>query len=141
MTTDRMPGRLRLVPTALIASLLVLPGCASLAPDTQAAGRVAEQFHRSLSDSDGGAACDELAPETVAVLEQDSGDPCADAVLAEDIPDAGEVLESQAYGQVAQVVLNGDVVFLASFGDRWRVTAAGCTHRDSRPYHCSIDGG
>ena len=125
----------------LLVWVSVCAGCASLAPDAHAAGRVAERFHLALSAGDGEAACAELAPETLSVLESDADEPCASAILAEDIPEGGHVLESQAYGQVAQVALDGDVVFLASFGERWRVTAAGCRPRDNRPYHCSIDGG
>jgi hypothetical protein len=142
MKTDgiRRPHGLVLAGT-LAVTLGVTSGCASLAPDTDAASRVAEVFHRALSEGDSEAACAELAPQTLSVLESDADQPCADAILAEDIPDAGMALETQAYGQVAQVVLDGDVVFLASFGDRWRVTAAGCTPRGERPYHCAIDGG
>jgi hypothetical protein len=60
--------------------------------------------------------------------------------LQQDVPDGGAVLSRAAYGQLAQVVMAGDVVFLAAFGDRWRVTAAGCSPRGNRPYRCLIEG-
>ncbi len=128
---------------ALVAVLAVpiLSECASLAPDAGAAADVASSFHRALSDGDGAAACALLAPETAAALEQDSGQSCRQAVIDQDIPDGGTALDRQAYGQTAQVLLTGDVVFLASVGDQWRVSAAGCTPRNERPYHCSIEGG
>jgi hypothetical protein len=127
----------------VVVALLVvaLGGCASLAPNADGAAEVAEAFHRAVVNGDGTAECALLAPETAVVLEQDSGEPCADAVLDEDIPDGGAVLGRQAYGQLAQVVMTDDVVFLAAFGDQWRVTAAGCTPRANRPYHCTIEGG
>lgn len=135
--------RVRRAGRSVIAALLLtlLSGCSSLAPDAEAAAAAAENFHRAVAGGDGAAACAWLAPETVAVLEQDSGRSCPDAVLDEDVPDGGPVVDRQAFGQLAQVVMTGDVVFLAAFGDRWRVTAAGCTARENRPYHCSIEGG
>jgi hypothetical protein len=128
-----------MVATALLVG--GLGGCSSLAPDAEAAAAVAVAFHLALAGGDAPAACSLLAPETAAVVERDSGRSCPEAVLAEDLPDGGPVVDRQAYGQLAQVVMTGDVVFLAAFGDRWRVTAAGCTPRENRPYHCSIEGG
>jgi hypothetical protein len=135
--------RVRSAGRVVIAVLLltVVSGCSSLAPDADAAAAVAENFHRAVADDDGPAACALMAPDTVAVVEQDSGQSCPEAVLGEDLPDGGPVVDRQAFGQLAQVVMSGDVVFLAAFGDRWRVTAAGCVHRDKRPYHCTIEGG
>jgi hypothetical protein len=121
--------------------LTVLSGCSSLAPAADSAVAVAENFHRAVAVDDGPAACALMAPDTVAVVEQDSGRSCPEAVLGEDLPDGGRVVDRQAFGQLAQVVMTGDVVFLAAFGDQWRVTAVGCGHRDNRPYHCMIEGG
>jgi hypothetical protein len=136
----RWPRNFRPV-AAVAAAALLLTGCGSLAPDASAAADVATVFHVAVADGDGEAACAVLAPEAVAALEQDSGESCSQAVLEQDIPDGGAVVDRSAYGQVAQVVLAGDVVFLDAFGDSWRVSAAGCTTRASRPYHCSIEKG
>lgn len=127
--------------TGLAAVLGVLTACASLAPPADAAAATATDFHHALADGDGTTACATLAPTAVESLEDESGEPCAEAVLDQDIPVAQEVITSQAYGQGAQVVLDHDVVFLAAFGDRWLITAAGCRARDNRPYQCSIEKG
>jgi hypothetical protein len=127
--------------SGLALVLTLLAACASLAPDTAAAAAAAIEFHRALADDDGAAACATLAPATVESLEDDSGTPCVEAVLDEDLPPAERVISSQAFGQGAQVVLDNDVLFLAAFGDRWLITAAGCQARDNRPYQCSIEKG
>lgn len=124
-----------------LALLAAVSACSSLAPDADAAAHVAQDFHRALTDGNGAAACELLAPQTVETVERDSGGSCADAILDQDVPDGGPVVGRQAFGQLAQIVMTGDVVFLGAFGDRWRVTAAGCTSRVNRPYHCSIEGG
>ena len=74
-------------------------------------------------------------------LEGTSGQPCPDAVLAADLADARDVQDSQAFGRAAQVLMDGDVVFLSVFDDRWLITAAGCTPRGDRPYDCTLKGG
>jgi hypothetical protein len=127
--------------TGLAAVLGLLTACASLAPDTDAAAVTATGFQHALADRDGAAACATLAPTTIESLEENTGEPCAQAVLDQDIPSAQEVITSAAYGQGAQVVLDHDVVFLAAYGDRWLITAAGCQARDNRPYQCSIEKG
>jgi hypothetical protein len=137
-TPVRRPARRGIVGVLLLA---VLSGCSSLAPDAAAAAAVAADFHRAVAAGDGSAACVLLAPETASVVAQDADQSCPVAVLQQDVPDGGAVLSRAAYGQVAQVVMAGDVVFLAAFGDRWRVTAAGCSPRENRPYHCLIEGG
>ena len=37
--------------------------------------------------------------------------------------------------------MDGDVVFLSMFGNRWLITAAGCQPRGDRPYDCTLKGG
>jgi hypothetical protein len=121
--------------------LAVLTGCAGLGPDPAAASRAAERFHAAVADEDGETACALLAPAVVEELESAAGEPCADAVLAEDLPGASGVQTSHAYGRQAQVVMRGDVVFLTVSGAGWLVTAAGCTPRPERPYDCTVSGG
>ena len=82
-----------------------------------------------------------LAPETAAEVEESAGKSCAEAILQEDLLEPGSVVGSDVYGQWAQVRFSGDTVFLAMFGDGWRVVAAGCTPRGQRPYDCVIQGG
>jgi hypothetical protein len=73
-------------------------------------------------------------------IEQSAGEPCAVAVLEEDLPAPADAADAAVYGQWAQIRLAGDTVFLAVFPDGWRVVAAGCTLRPERPYACRIQG-
>ena len=135
--------RTRRFTLALVAALpvILLASCSTLGPDSTAAADVAVAFHRAVQDGDGNAACGLLAPATVEDLESTSGQPCPDAVLAADLTDAREVQDTQAFGRGAQVLMDGDAVFLAVFDDRWLITAAGCTARGDRPYDCTLKGG
>ncbi len=128
--------------SVLVAALLVLPGCASVAgPDAGAAGTAAERFHAAVAAGDGLAACSLLAPTTARERAGAEEAPCPEAVLAVDLPAAATSLEGHAYGRQAQVVLDGDTVFLTGSGADWLVVAAGCTPRPERPYDCTIAGG
>ena len=120
--------------------LLVLTGCASVGDRGEAAARVALRMLTAVQNDDGVAACDALAPDTLAELEESAGQPCARAILDEDLPQPGEVEQSRVYGQWAQVRLTGDTVFLGVFPGGWRVVAAGCTPRRERPYNCQLQG-
>lgn len=124
-----------------VAVLIPLSSCATLGPDDTTAGEVAVRFHQALTDEDGAAACGMLAPETVRELEQTADTVCNRAVLDADLPAAQTVGDSQAFGRGAQVVMDGDVVFLSLFDGRWQITAAGCQPRDDRPYDCTLKGG
>ncbi|MGI8723189.1 MAG: hypothetical protein ACR2JG_13285 [Geodermatophilaceae bacterium] len=73
-------------------------------------------------------------------LEDGSEQPCDTAVLAEDIPSTGSVLDVAAYGRNARVVLDGDVVFLSVANGGWRVTAAGCRVQPQAPCDCAVTG-
>lgn len=120
--------------------LLVVAGCAGVRERSDAAASVAVRMLTAVVSDDGAAACDVLAPETLAELEKSAGQPCVEAILAEDLSPPGEVRESRVYGQWAQVRLSEDTVFLAVFPGGWRVVAAGCTPRGDRPYDCELHG-
>jgi len=124
----------------LAVAVLSTTSCGSLGPDTRAAGDVALRFTKSVADRDGTAACALLAPSTRSELES-GGKPCAQAVLEEQLPTGSVIERTSAFGRGAQSVLRGDVVFLAEFGSRWLVTAAGCRPRDAAPYDCTVSGG
>jgi hypothetical protein len=133
-------GRHPLAAVLMVLPLMLATSCSTLGPDTAAADDVAVEFHRSILDGDGTAACALLAPATLEEVESTAGTSCPDAILDQDVPDADQVQESQAFGRGAQVVLNGDVLFLSIFGDHWLITAAGCTSRGERPYDCTVKG-
>ena len=128
----------------LILIVAVLPwisSCGSVGPDAASAATVAVAFHEALAGSDGAAACALLAPETAAEVETTAERACPDAVVDQDVPDAAAVESSQAFGRSAQVVMDGDVLFLAMFDGQWRITAAGCQANGAQPYHCQVKGG
>jgi len=135
--------RTRRFSTAVVAALpvILVTSCSTLGPDTTAAAGAAAAFHRATQDGDGNAACGFLAPATVQDLEGASGQGCPEAILAQDLPGAHDVRDSQAFGRGAQVLMDGDVVFLSMFGNRWLITAAGCQPRGDRPYDCTLKGG
>jgi len=126
----------------LAAPLVVigLAGCSSLGPDSAGAGEVALAFHAAHEGGDGGQACELLTEAARTELEQSSEQPCDEAILAEDLPTAGRVVEVAAYGGDARIVLDGDVVFVTVEGGQWKVTAAGCEFRSDRPYDCTLTG-
>ena len=121
--------------------LWLLAGCASVGSDTEAASQVVLAFYSATASGNGAVACVLLAPGTLAELVDSADKPCAQAVLALDLPSAGAVRQTQTFGTAAQVVMDGDVVFLTDSGGSWQVTAAGCTARGDQPYRCTISGG
>jgi hypothetical protein len=134
----------RRVITSAVGVIVLVSGC-SASPDAGAAASVAEELAAAVRASDGAAACDLLAPAAVRSLESQFSSACEEAVLEPDvtaeITDGGTTAsEAHAYGQQAQVHLEGDTVFLTMSGDAWLVTAAGCSPRLDQPYECSIEG-
>ena len=129
--------------SVLVVGLLLLVATSGCGGDGETEGprSTAKAFERAVESDDGAAACDLLAPKTRDELEQSAGTPCAEAILAEDLPAAGASTESSAYGSMAQVRFTGDTLFLAEFPDGWRVLAAGCAPKPKAPYDCVVQGG
>jgi hypothetical protein len=122
------------------AVLLLAAGCTELNPGSGEAAATAQQFHQLVDAGKTGAACRLLAPGTAEEIEGGNPGSCAAKLSRLGLVPAAAVLESQAYGREAQVRLDGDTVFLTRSGDRWVVTAAGCTARNERPYLCEVKG-
>jgi hypothetical protein len=127
--------RCRLLPVLAVGAV-GLTGCG---PAAGPAVHAAVAFHRAVAADDGAGACRLLAPPTLEELSSDG--PCADAVLQKDVPQARTVRSTARFGDQAQVVLDGDVVFVAHYPDGWRVRAAACTPRADLPYDCRVSGG
>ena len=121
------------------ALALATAGCATVGDQERAAADVAVRLLTAVDAGDGAAACATLAPDTVEKVAEDQ--PCPEAILDKDLPRPGTVVETSVYGQWAQVKLDDDTIFLGAFPGGWRVVAAGCTPRASRPYDCSVQGG
>lgn len=129
-------ARSRLV-GAVVSGSLLLVGCGA---SGSTAEDVASRFYAAVESGQSSTACDLLAPETRHKLEQSAGQPCAEALLSEDIPTPGESVETQRFGNQAQIQFDHDTAFLAEFDDGWRLVAAGCTPREPLPYDCVIAG-
>ena len=115
------------------AAALLLCGCAGLEQ------RQVEQVASAFAAADPSARCQMLAPATVATVEAQSGQPCAQATAQLELPQ-GTVQSSTVWGDQAQVHLVGDTVFLTKTGNGWKVTAAGCRSRGDAPYACRMEG-
>lgn len=131
---------------------LLSTGCAT-GPSADDAAEVARSFFAALSAHDAEVACALLAPATRESFEQDAVSPCGQALLdgeaglvlapvTERAAEAGGPAESSVTvaGRQAQVVLGGEVTFLAASGDSWLITATGCVTRPDRPYDCLLEG-
>ncbi|MFC7711297.1 hypothetical protein [Micromonospora lupini] len=133
--------RVAVAPVGTVLAVLALTGCGAVTDRADAAGDVAVRMLSAVAEKDGAGACALLAPDSAAEIEQSADQPCAEAILEEDLPAPGTVSASDVYGQWAQVRVGGDTVFLAVFPGGWRVVAAGCRSRGERPYDCAIQGG
>ncbi|MFG1988361.1 hypothetical protein ACGFJ7_00070 [Actinoplanes sp. NPDC048988] len=116
----------------------MLSGCATVGSQEDAAAGKATSLLAAVGAGDGEAACALLAPDTITTVAED--EPCPEAILDKRLPRPGAVVETSVYGQWAQVKLTDDTIFLAAFPEGWRVVAAGCTPRASRPYDCTVEG-
>jgi hypothetical protein len=118
-----------------------LVSCGGLGEYEAQASAAARTFARALEAGDGLTACQALAPETRSALTDALQMPCADSILTQHIPAGGVARGVDVYGRQARVVMVGDTVFLSRFQSGWRVVAAGCQPRPSRPYQCQVGTG
>ncbi len=125
---------------AVAVAATAVAGCTG--PGADEASRTAVSFEQ-LTSTAPGQACDLLSGHTRQALEKAAKKACADALPDEDLPSASSVQSVQVYGHDAEVLLAGDVVFLARFADGWKVTAAGCSpgSQPDEPFDCDVSGG
>jgi hypothetical protein len=130
-------GVLALAATAAVAVLA--SGCG--AQTSSPARAVAGDFAQALSADNGREACRLLAPETRSQLVKSAGQPCASAILEEELPAPGPVEGSSSFGTMAEVSFAMDTIFVTELPHGWRVMAAGCAPVPGRPYDCQLQGG
>ena len=83
-----------------------------------------------------------LAPRTREEVVGSAQVPCAESLLATDLPDVRSDVDTSVFGSMAQARAAEDVMFLALFDDGWKVTAAGCRPQSrEQPFDCTIKGG
>ncbi|WAL99282.1 hypothetical protein [Streptomyces sp. Je 1-369] len=117
-----------------------LAGCGGVDAREDAAARAAARFEAGLRAPDAARGCAALAPGTLEELEHSAEQPCAKALPDARVPLSTRVRHVDVYGRQARVVTDRDTLFLSSFPDGWRITAAGCTPRPEKPYQCQIKG-
>jgi hypothetical protein len=130
-------GVLALVTTAAV--VLLTSGCGT--QTASPARKVADEFAGALSAGDGPDACMLLAPETRSQLVKSAGQPCARAILEEDLPDPGPVEQSSVFDTMARVTFAMDTMFVTELPGGWKVMAAGCAPVPGHPYDCQLQGG
>lgn len=136
-----MPVLRRWAALPLLVSAVAAPaGCAPPAERGEGAVAVVQGLAAAVSSGDGSAACGLLAPATRAAVEKAAGTACPEAITEEDLPAPGPVRTVDVYGEWARVVTERDTLFLAAFGEGWRVVAVGCRSRGERPYDCQVQG-
>ncbi|MFD7321705.1 hypothetical protein ACFV9D_11575 [Streptomyces sp. NPDC059875] len=129
-----------LASAAVSVGLMGLAGCTGTEGRARTAEAAALAFVAELRGPDLGRACEALAPSTREELEEEGG--CVRALTALRLgPAAAGAVRTEVYGSQARVVHGDENIYLASFPDGWKITAAGCTPRPGRPDRCVVKGG
>ncbi|ALC18845.1 hypothetical protein ACH46N_06095 [Streptomyces pristinaespiralis] len=126
---------------AVAALIVTTSACGSLDERRDDVTAEVTGFEQALGAEQFARVCAALAPETLEELEQSARSSCEEAIGEEDLTEAGAVRRVDVYGDQARVVLDQDTLFLSHFPTGWKVTAAGCTPREGRPYQCELKGG
>jgi hypothetical protein len=109
----------------LAVAVLALAGCGR-AGDRASARSVAESFYAAARAHDGARACTWLSAGARQALEQDQSSSCARAIAHLKLSGGG-ARRVEVYSTNAAVALRGgDVVYLETTPQGWRISAAGC---------------
>ena len=109
----------------MAVAVLALAGCGR-AGDRASARSVAESFYAAARAHDGARACTWLSAGARQALEQDQSEPCARAVEQLKLS-GGSARRVEVTSTNAAVALRGgDVVYLETTPQGWRISAAGC---------------
>jgi hypothetical protein len=131
-----MTAARRALPLAIV--VLALAGCGR-SGDRASVQSVAESFYAADDGHDGARACTWLSADARQALEQDEALPCARAVAHLKLS-GRRAQRVEVYSTEAAVALRGgDVVYLETTPEGWRISAAGC--RDpayATPASCAL---
>ena len=109
----------------LAVAVLALAGCGR-AGDRASERSVAERFYAAARAHDGARACTWLSAGARQALEQDESSACAQAIAHLKLS-GGQARRVEVYSTNAAVALRGgDVVYLETTPQGWRISAAGC---------------
>jgi hypothetical protein len=128
----------------VLAVLLAVGGAGCGSGDDREQARAAvQQFYDAIRADDGGAACDQLADDTVEQLESQSGQSC-DQVVTRLEYEGGEIARVEVYAMSADVELSSmEHAFLSEGSDGWKLAAIACTSKEgeaqSRPLDCEVE--
>jgi hypothetical protein len=113
------------LPSAVAVLALTLAGCGR-AGDRASVRSVAESFYAAARAHDGSRACTWLSEGARQALEQDESSSCAQAI--DHLKLTGrQARRVEVYSTSAAVSLRGgDVVYLETTPQGWRISAAGC---------------
>jgi hypothetical protein len=135
----------RLLLGAAAAALLGTTSACGGASDDDVAS-VARAFYTAIGSQDGAAACRLLAPPTRSEVESSSGQPCAEAIVDENLQPSAGAPRVQVYATMALVRWSQETTFVTRYDAGWRVYAAGCSpdpssSPDADRYDCNVQGG
>lgn len=128
--------------TATVLSVAI-SGCSGSGVRSSEAAGAAAAFHAAAADADYEGACAMLTRAARTTLEDGQEGSCPVRLAATGLgrtDTAGGVVSVSVFGRNAQVIMDGDTLFLTLAGGRWKVTGAGCVARDERPYKCEVEG-
>jgi hypothetical protein len=122
----------------LAVAVLALAGCGR-SGDRADVRSVAESFYAAAGAHDGARVCMWLSTGARQALEQDQSEPCARAVGQLKLSGSG-ARRVEVYSTNAAVALRGgDVVYLESTPQGWRISAAGCRQPTyDQPADCEL---
>lgn len=131
-------ARVRREVLAGLGVLALATGCGA-APGTGAVTRAADNWLAAARAHDAATLCRLLTPaaQEAAVTGSQT---CPQAVADMKLPGDGPAGHVEVWSDRAQVKTRADTLFLTKVAGGWRVSAAGCTAREGRPYDCEVSG-
>src|SRR4051812_435529 len=121
-------------------AVLALAGCGGSSDDRASVRSVAESFYAAAPAHDGARACTWLSTPARPAPGQDQSAPCAQAIADLKLS-GGAARRVEVYSTEGAVALRGgDVVYLETTPQGWRISAAGCrSPAYDKPAECELE--